>query len=81
MTEWICVCSVRGLVRQHIDSFNYFVNVDIKNILTANDRVLCEADPNFYVKYTNIHVGKPDIEEGVGITRDATPQECRLRLG
>lgn len=24
---------VRGLVRQHLDSFNYFVNVEIKKIL------------------------------------------------
>ena len=24
---------VRGLVKQHIDSYNYFINVDIKNIV------------------------------------------------
>ena len=26
---------VRGLVKQHIDSFNYLINVDIKNIVKA----------------------------------------------
>lgn len=24
---------VKGLVKQHIDSFNYFINVDIKKIM------------------------------------------------
>ena len=30
---------VKGLVKQHIDSFNYFVDVDLKNIVRANERV------------------------------------------
>ncbi|CAG0899607.1 unnamed protein product [Darwinula stevensoni] len=41
---------VRGLVKQHIDSFNYFVIVEIKKIVKANEKVTCEADPTFYVK-------------------------------
>ena len=40
----------KGLVKQHIDSFNYFINTDIKNIVKANDRVVSDADPSFYVK-------------------------------
>jgi len=31
---------VRGLVRQHIDSFNYFINEDIKHIVKANEKVI-----------------------------------------
>ena len=27
---------LRGLVKQHIDSFNYFINVDIKKMVAAN---------------------------------------------
>ena len=44
---------VRGLVKQHIDSFNYFVNHEIKKIVRAkgNERVTCDADPNFYLRY------------------------------
>ena len=36
---------VKGLVKQHIDSFNYFVDVDIKNILKANNKVTSDVDP------------------------------------
>lgn len=27
----LCVLQVKGLVKQHIDSFNYFINVEVKN--------------------------------------------------
>nr|XP_009861326.2 DNA-directed RNA polymerase III subunit RPC2 [Ciona intestinalis] len=70
---------VKGLVKQHIDSFNYFVNVDIKNIVKANKRVLSDADPNWYLEYLDIHVGVPDVEESFNVTRAVTPHECRLR--
>ena len=30
---------VKGLVKQHIDSFNYFVNQEIREIVKANDEV------------------------------------------
>ncbi|XP_033118006.1 DNA-directed RNA polymerase III subunit RPC2-like [Anneissia japonica] len=70
---------VRGLVRQHIDSFNYFINVEIKKIMKANEKVVSNADPNFYMKYLNIYVGKPDVEETFSITRETSPHECRLR--
>ena len=71
---------VRGLVRQHIDSFNYLINDEIKKIIhaKANEKVTCDTDPNFYLKYTNIHVGKPCVEEDY-IVEDITPQQCRLR--
>lgn len=70
---------IKGLVRQHIDSFNYFINVDIKKIVQANEKVLCDADPMFYLKYLDVRVGKPDYEDGYNITKDTTPHECRLR--
>lgn len=70
---------VKGLVKQHIDSFNYFVNIDIKDIVKANDKITSDADPNFYMKYLNIYVGMPDVEEGFNITKPVSPHECRLR--
>lgn len=70
---------VKGLVRQHIDSFNYFINVEIKKIVQANEKVFCDADRSFYVKYLNAYVGTPDLEEGFNITKPTTPHECRLR--
>jgi DNA-directed RNA polymerase beta subunit len=30
---------LRGLVKQHIDSYNYFINVELKQILMANQKV------------------------------------------
>lgn len=41
---------VRGLVKQHIDSFNYLINHDIGKIVKANEKVTCDTDPNFYLK-------------------------------
>lgn len=70
---------VKGLVKQHIDSFNYFINVEIKNIMKANDKVVSDVDLTFYLKYLNIYVGMPDVEEGFNITKPVSPQECRLR--
>ena len=41
---------VRGLVKQHIDSFNYLINHEIKKIVKANEKVTCDTDPNFFLK-------------------------------
>ncbi|KAG5900002.1 hypothetical protein JTB14_009088 [Gonioctena quinquepunctata] len=70
---------IKGLVKQHIDSFNYFINVEIKKIVEANDKVTCDADPLFYIKYTNVRVGTPDVDEGFNVSKPTTPHECRLR--
>jgi len=37
------MCQVRGLMRQHIDSFNHFVSVGLTNILKANDCIRSEV--------------------------------------
>uniref|UniRef100_A0A915HX80 DNA-directed RNA polymerase subunit beta n=1 Tax=Romanomermis culicivorax TaxID=13658 RepID=A0A915HX80_ROMCU len=80
--QWLLVpafLKTKGLVKPHIDSFNYFIKVEIKKILKANEKLLSDADPNFYLKYTNIYVGTPDTEEGFGISKPTSPHECRLR--
>jgi len=43
---------VRGLVKQHIDSFNYFIDHEIKKIVRAkgNEKLTIDSDPNFYLK-------------------------------
>lgn len=68
----------KGLVRQHIESFNYFIKTDIKKIVASNHLVDSDIDPSFYLKYTSIHVGMPTILENC-IEHAITPQECRLR--
>uniref|UniRef100_A0A9J2PVM7 DNA-directed RNA polymerase subunit beta n=1 Tax=Ascaris lumbricoides TaxID=6252 RepID=A0A9J2PVM7_ASCLU len=71
---------VRGLVKQHIASFDYFINEDIKNILRANERITSDVNPSFYVKYLDIRVGTPSSEEGfTQLNEKISPHECRLR--
>ncbi|CEJ02867.1 Putative DNA-directed RNA polymerase [Rhizopus microsporus] len=70
---------VKGLVKQHIDSFNYFVNVDLKKIVKANEKVTSDVDPHFYLKYTGIRVGMPERTDDDVANRSYTPHECRLR--
>jgi DNA-directed RNA polymerase III subunit RPC2 len=61
---------MRGLMRQHIDSFNHFINSDIKKIVAAktNQEVRSEADPKFFLRYTDIYVGEPNVEEEAFVT-------------
>ncbi|KAL0397379.1 UNVERIFIED_CONTAM: DNA-directed RNA polymerase III subunit [Sesamum calycinum] len=42
---------VRGLVKQHLDSFNYFVRTQIKKIVQANDLITSKIDPSIYLSY------------------------------
>jgi len=71
---------IKGLVAPHIDSFNYFVRHEIKKIVAANATVVSDHDPNFYLKYLDVRVGEPRLEEaGLDEGRPATPLECRLR--
>ena len=78
---------VKGLVKQHIDSFNYFLEVELKKIVKANCTVLSDAEAKFYLTYNDIYVGRPSRAEEDSI-RDIiqgetqstiTPNECRLR--
>ena len=74
-------------MKQHIDSFNYFVEVELKKIVKANRKVLSDVRADFYLLYTDIYVGRPSRPEEDSI-RDilngqnkstVTPNECRLR--
>ena len=61
------------------------MEVELKKIVSANEKVLSDVDPDFYIKYTDIHVGKPSRldEPQVGLgdkwASSVTPNECRLR--
>jgi DNA-directed RNA polymerase III subunit RPC2 len=71
---------LRGLVKQHIDSFNYFINVDMKKMVAANN-IITSDNPQFrdyYVKFTDIYVGMPTMEED-RFLHNLTPNECRIR--
>ncbi|PWY98866.1 putative DNA-directed RNA polymerase III, 130 kd subunit [Testicularia cyperi] len=70
---------VKGLVKQHIDSYNYFVDHELKNIIKANEKITSDIDPKFYLKYTDIVVGEPRRVDAEALNRPITPHECRLR--
>jgi DNA-directed RNA polymerase III subunit RPC2 len=81
---------VKGLVKQHIDSFNYFVDVDLRNIVKANAKVTSDVDPRFWFRYLDIRVGPPSRPPtpstsaggafpGGNSKFPITPHECRLR--
>ncbi|XP_050451365.1 DNA-directed RNA polymerase III subunit RPC2-like [Cataglyphis hispanica] len=67
----------KSVARHHIDSYNYFINEEINNIVKANEKVLYNEDPHFYVKHLSIKVGSPD--DGSNDKRLTTPHECHLR--
>jgi len=73
---------VKGLVKQHIDSFNYFVEVELKNIVRANQWIHSDIDDKFWFRYTDIRVGLPNRQEEDNLQGEdstITPNECRLR--
>ena len=73
---------VKGLVKQHIDSYNYFTDVALKEIVKANRMITADQNPQKFIQFTDIRVGKPNRqdERGIGyVESDVTPNECRLR--
>jgi len=73
--------ALRGLLRQHIDSFNHFVHTEMKQIVQSpsNNEIRSDYDARFYLRYTDCWVGEPNIEEDAYSTTQATPFQCRLR--
>ncbi len=41
----------RGLVNQHIESFDHFLDVTLDRIRKANERIKCDADASWYLLY------------------------------
>eukprot|EP00532_Pseudo-nitzschia_australis_P009769 CAMPEP_0168242180 /NCGR_PEP_ID=MMETSP0140_2-20121125/23258_1 /TAXON_ID=44445 /ORGANISM="Pseudo-nitzschia australis, Strain 10249 10 AB" /LENGTH=1278 /DNA_ID=CAMNT_0008177215 /DNA_START=92 /DNA_END=3928 /DNA_ORIENTATION=- len=72
---------MRSLMRQHVDSFDHFVNVEMKQIVQSPSarEIRSEHDPNFYLRYTDCWLGEPSVEEDSYATSTATPFQCRLR--
>ncbi|XP_047315240.1 DNA-directed RNA polymerase III subunit 2 [Impatiens glandulifera] len=67
----------RGLVKQHLDSYNYFVKIGIKKIIRANEKIVSKVDPNVCLRYKDIWIGEPILNVD-GVTTKLSPQNCRL---
>ena len=72
---------LRSLLRQHIDSFDHFVEVDMQQIVQSPSarEIRSEHDPKFYLRYEACWVGSPSIEEDSYAMNSITPFQCRLR--
>lgn len=64
-------------MKQHLDSFNYFVKTDIKKIVRANDRIVSSVDPSIYLRFKDVRIGEPSITVD-GISEKLNPHTCRL---
>jgi len=51
----------RGLFSHHINSFNAFIDRDLKKIIQQNHAIRSDADPNFYLLFKNVTVGRPQV--------------------
>lgn len=73
---------MKGLVKQHIDSYNYFTDTELKKIVAANSTIQSDVDPKFQIVFQDIRVGRPcriEDERSSPHDSDVTPNECRLR--
>ena len=70
----------KGLMKQHIVSFDYLLETEMKEIVSAesNQIITSDVDPNYFIRWTNCYVGQPLIEEDM-IKVETTPHMCRLR--
>lgn len=68
-------------MRQHIDSFDHFVDVEMEQIVQSPSarEIRSEHDPKFYLRYEACWVGEPSIEEDSYSMNRITPFQCRLR--
>jgi len=73
--------SLRSLLRQHIASYDFFVNHEMKAIVQSPSacEIRSNHDPKFYLRYTDCWVGEPSVEEDSYNSTRATPFQCRLR--
>ena len=51
------------------------MSCQIKKIVEANSKVVTDADPVWYLRYLDIQVGRPDVEESFNITKPISPHE------
>lgn len=73
---------VKGLVKQHVDSFDFFTDVALKEIVKANQTITADTQRDKFIMFTDIRVGKPNRQDERGsgyVDSDVTPNECRLR--
>ena len=47
--------------------------------MKANAKIVTDADPAWYLRYIDIRVGSPDVEEIFNITKPISPHEVKIK--
>ncbi|KMS99526.1 hypothetical protein BVRB_1g022970 isoform C [Beta vulgaris subsp. vulgaris] len=68
---------MRGLVKEHLDSYNYFMNTGIKKIVRVNSEIRSSVDREIYLKFKDVKVGEPSVVLD-GVAEKIKPHSCRL---
>lgn len=68
----------KGLVRQHLDSYNDFIENRLQQIINETDKIELDVE-ELDVKLGEIKIGKPSIKEADGSRSSILPNEARLR--
>jgi DNA-directed RNA polymerase II subunit RPB2 len=70
----------RGLIRQHLDSFDLFINTTMQEIIEDSPDIICESgDQKTVVHFGQVYLNEPISTESDGTVRPITPNEARLR--
>ena len=82
----------KGLVRQQLDSFNEFLNTTIQEIIDETPEIVVRPENQhmpgqdaegeereFTIKFGQIYLSKPIVNEQDGETKTLFPKEARLR--
>ncbi len=70
----------KGLVRQHLDSYNEFINQGIQQIVSEVGEVPIEIPEYPYrLRFGKVRVGRPRVYELAGWEHEIFPMEARLR--
>ncbi|MHA1308082.1 MAG: DNA-directed RNA polymerase subunit B, partial [Candidatus Heimdallarchaeota archaeon] len=67
-----------GLVRQHLDSYNEFIQNGMQNVVREIGSIKPEI-PNYYVKINKIDMEPPNTREADGSINTIYPSEARIR--
>lgn len=68
----------KGLVRQHLDSYNNFVENRLQQIIDEMEKIELDIE-GFDVKLGRVRIGEPSIREADGSRPDVLPNHARLR--
>lgn len=69
-----------GLVRHHIESYNKFITQHVPHIVAEKSTLVVDClNVRHVVRFQDVFIAKPTVQEDDGCIRRVMPQECALR--